>query len=72
MIRTLQMIFKNQEGRNVTISVPDARENLQAAEVEAAMMGILARNIFRTTGGDIAEASKAQVVSRQVDTLVEF
>lgn len=72
MIRTLQMIFKNQEGRNVTISVPDARENLQAAEVEAAMTGILARNIFRTTGGDIVEASKAQVVSRQVDTLVEF
>lgn len=72
MIRTLQMIFRNQEGRNVTISVPDARDDLQAGEVETAMTGILTRNIFRTTGGDIVEMAKAQVVSREVETLVEF
>ncbi len=66
------MIFFNEEGRNVTISVPDAREDIQAAEVEAVMENILQRNIFLTTGGEISGLNKAQVVSRDVETLVEF
>ena len=72
MIRTLQMVFRNHEGRNVTISVPDARDDLLAGEVEDTMTGILSRNIFSTAGGDIVEGLRAQVVSRQVDILVEF
>jgi hypothetical protein len=72
MIRTLQMIFRNAEGRNVTVSVPDARDDLQAAEVETVMNNILGRDIFRSPGGDLVEALKAQVISRQVETLVEF
>jgi hypothetical protein len=72
MPRTLQMIFFNEEGRNVTISVPDAREDIQAAEVETVMENILQRNIFLTTGGEISGLNKAQLVSRDVETLVEF
>jgi hypothetical protein len=72
MIRTLQMIFRNTEGRNVTISVPDARDDLQGAEVETVMNALVTRNIFATSGGEITEAIKGQVVSRQVETLVEF
>jgi hypothetical protein len=72
MTRTLQMIFRNSEGRNVTVSVPDARADLQPAEVETEMSEIIGRNIFQTSGGDILEAVKAQVVSRQVEILVEF
>lgn len=72
MARTLQMIFLNEEGRNVTLSVPDARSDLLPAEVEAAMTNILQRNIFLTGGGEISGLRKAQVVSRDVETLVEF
>lgn len=72
MIRTLQMIFRNAEGRNVTVSVPDARDDLLAADVETVMTNILGRDIFRSPGGALVEASKAQVISRQVETLVEF
>lgn len=66
------MIFRNEESRNVTISVADPREDLQASEVEAVMEAILERNIFDTNGGDIASLSKAQVVSRDVEVIVEF
>lgn len=66
------MIFRNEEGRNVTISIADARDDLQPTEVEAVMEAILQRNIFNTNGGDIASLSKAQVVSRDVDVIVEF
>lgn len=72
MIRTLQMIFRNVEGRNVTVSVPDARDDLLGVEVETVMNNILLRDIFRSPGGALLEAVKAQVVSRQVETLVEF
>ncbi|NLA27463.1 MAG: DUF2922 domain-containing protein [Firmicutes bacterium] len=72
MTRTLQMIFLNEEGRNVTISVPDARDDIEAVEVETVMSDILQRNIFLTTGGEISGLRKAQVVSRDVEILVEF
>ncbi len=72
MSRTLQMIFFNEEGRNVTLSVSDAQEDLLPAEVEMVMTNILQRNIFITAGGEISGLNKAQVVSRDVETLVEF
>ncbi len=72
MTRTLQMLFLNEEGRNVTLSVPDAREDLLPAEVETVMTNILQRNIFITAGGEISGLNKAQVVSRDVENLVEF
>lgn len=72
MSSTLQMIFRNEEGRNVTISIADPRDDLQVSEVEAVMTGILERNIFNTSGGDIGSLLKAQLVSRDVEILAEF
>lgn len=72
MSTTLQMIFYNEEGRNVTISMVDPRDDLEPAEVETAMNNILQRNIFRSTGGDISSLNKAQLVSREVEVLIEF
>jgi hypothetical protein len=72
MSSTLQMIFSNEEGRNVTISVADPRDDLEVAEVETAMTNILQRNIFGTSGGDISALNRAQLVSREVEILIEF
>lgn len=72
MSTTLQMIFRNEEGRNVTISVVDPRDDLEPAEVETAMENILQRNIFSSAGGDISSLNKAQLVSREVEVLIEF
>lgn len=72
MTRTLQMVFRNHEGRNVTVSVVDARPDLEAADVEHVMNNIISRNIFLTTGGELEEPVRAQVVTRAVESLVEF
>lgn len=72
MSDTLQMIFSNTEGRNITISVIDPDPELTALEVEAAMDSVITRNIFQTTGGDIVGKVRAQVVSRTVDVLSEY
>lgn len=66
------MIFLNEDGRNVTLSVPDARDDLEAEDVETVMSNILQRNIFLTKGGEISGLRKAQVVSRHVEILAEF
>ena len=72
MTRTLQLIFSNQENRNVTISVSEARADLTEVEVETVMNHILSRNIFTSSGGELVKGVRAQVVSREVETLVEF
>ncbi len=72
MTQTLQMIFQNEEGRNVTISVADARTDLVALDVETAMNSIVDENLFITGGGEIVKPVRGQIVSRQVQTLVQF
>jgi len=70
--KTLRMIFRNAENRTATISVSDPREDLGGAEVSAAMDLVIGTDIFDTTGGSITDKVRAEVVSRQVETIVEF
>lgn len=72
MTTTLQMIFRNEEGRSVTVSLVDPRDDLEADDVETVMNNILQRNIFHSSGGDISGLSRAQLISREVETLIEF
>ncbi len=72
MQETLRMIFKNVEGRNVAIVIPDPDSEITAAEVETVMDSVVTRNIFTTTGGDITAKVRAEVVARSVDVLADF
>ncbi len=72
MSATLQMIFRNFEGRNATVSVTDPDPALTLLNAEAVMDSILSRNVFMTTGGELEDKVRAQVVSRTVDVLGEF
>ena len=72
MTETLQMIFRNFDGRNTTVSVSDPDSELTALEVEEVMDSIVSKNVFHTTGGDIVDKVRAQVVSRSVNVLGEF
>ncbi|NLY42818.1 MAG: DUF2922 domain-containing protein [Clostridiaceae bacterium] len=69
MAAVLEMIFKNEEQKNVTISISDPVEDLTGAEVKAVMDNIIAKNVFTTSGGDIVQASGARIVSREVTEL---
>ena len=72
MSATLQMIFRNEEGRNATISVADPNAELTPLEVETVMDSIISRNIFNSSGGDLEAKVRAQIVSRTVDVLGEY
>ena len=72
MEQTLRLIFRNAEGRTVTMSLSSPKDTLASAEVDTAMDLIISANIFQTSGGNITEKVRAEIVSRQVETVIEF
>ena len=69
MNKTLQMLFTNEEGRTVTISVVDPKDNLTEAQVAAAMQTLLEKNVFISTGGALVAVVGARIVSRGVEPI---
>jgi len=70
--QTLRLIFRNAEGRTVTVSVNNPKDQLNVAEVNDAMDMVINSDLFQTSGGSITEKVRAEVVSRQVETILEF
>lgn len=68
MAKTLEMVFTNEAGKNVTISLAEPKDTLTAAEVQAVMQDIVTRNIFTTTGGGLATVVESRI--RTSDTVV--
>ncbi len=66
MSKRLEMIFKNEMGRNATIAVVNPREGLTGPEVQAAMNTIVANGVFTTPGGSLVEVVGARLVARDV------
>ncbi|NLV20479.1 MAG: DUF2922 domain-containing protein [Syntrophomonadaceae bacterium] len=63
MSRVLEMVFNTELGTSKTIRVVDAKDPLTGAEVSAAMDTIIAKNIFRSNGGELVGKIKAQIVT---------
>lgn len=72
MEETLRLIFRNTEGRTVTMSIKDPVEDLDAEDVEDAMDLIIGSDIFETSGGSIVEKVRAEIVARDVTTILDF
>ena len=68
-VQTLRMVFRNQAGRNVTITLDNPRDNLTAAEVEAAMDLVIARNIFTSSGGDLVSKQDIRIIDSATNDL---
>ncbi|GAV22839.1 DUF2922 domain-containing protein [Carboxydothermus pertinax] len=65
-MKVLEMIFQNQQGKNVTIRVQEPKGGLTKGEVDAAMNLILTKNIFTSSGGDLAGLKGSRIVERNV------
>lgn len=70
MTKTLQMLFINEDGRTVTISLPDPLDTLTALQVTAVMDMIVQKNAFVSTGGALVGSSGARIVSRGVEIIL--
>lgn len=67
--KTLVLIFQNQAGSPVRMSVSNVRDDVTDLEVRTAMETIIGKNIFDSTGGDLTTISGAEIVTRNVQEL---
>ncbi|NLL19031.1 MAG: DUF2922 domain-containing protein [Clostridia bacterium] len=63
------MIFRNEDGNRVTISVQEPRTDLTPQEVQEAMELITSNNVFTSNGGDLVSIESARLVTRDVEEL---
>ncbi len=69
MSKTLVMNFLNESGKKVAIRVNNVKDAVTEAEVAATMDVILAKNLFKSTGGDLKAKDSAELVDT---TTTEF
>ena len=64
--KVLQMVFKNENGDKVTISVDDPKDTLTETQIKTAMETIIEKNIFRKNNYDLVSAVEAKVVTKEI------
>ncbi|WP_092923901.1 DUF2922 domain-containing protein [Romboutsia hominis] len=64
--KKLVMTFKTSNGKNISLSVDDPRENLTESEIKSAMTLVLSKGVFIVNGEELAALVDAKVV--QTDT----
>lgn len=69
--KTLRLVFRNQEGKNVTISLGNPRSDVTSAEIEAAMDLVIARNIFTSSGGDLVSKQDIRLIDSTTNDLYD-
>lgn len=69
MTKTLEMIFRNEIGKEVTLSLADPKDNLTSAEVQTVMEAIVDRNIFNTKNGDLVQVVEGRIRTRDTVAL---
>lgn len=69
MVKTLQMVFQNQTGKNVSISIGDVKDGITSEEIKTLMQLIISKNIFESTGGDLTTIMSADVVTKDVQEM---
>lgn len=65
-MKRIELLFKNEEGNNVTISLDDPIEPVNPDTVGKVMDEIIAQNVFSSSGGDLVSKHAARVVERNV------
>lgn len=66
MSKRLELLFKNEEGRSVTLSVDDPIEPLDQVLITNSMNEIITGGTIVTSGGNLTAIIGARVVERNV------
>ena len=70
MVQTLEMVFRNESGKSVTLSLLEPKDDLTLTEVNSVMQDIIAKNVFSTTSGDLVQVVEARIRSNDMAVLV--
>lgn len=69
--KVLRMSFNNALGGSVSITLPEPKADLTAAQIEAVMDQIIAKNIFTGVGGDLVSKRDIKVIDTTTDDLYD-
>ncbi len=69
MTKKLQMVFKNSNNSNITLSIEDPRDDVNALEVKTAMDQIVVKDVFESKTGKIASALSAKIIATEITEL---
>ncbi len=70
MAKTLEMVFRSEGGKEITLSIADPKENLTLAEVTTVMEDIIAKQVFESSTGDLSQIVEARINSKDTAVLV--
>ena len=70
MSQRLDLVFRTQGGKKVTLVVPNPLAELMDSEVRTAMESLLAENIFTSSSGDLTEIVEAKVLNEETTYLI--
>ncbi|TGA98433.1 DUF2922 domain-containing protein [Sporolactobacillus shoreae] len=60
-MKRLNLVFLNEQGKSVTLSVNDPVEPADPAAVKSAMDEIIAQNVFISAGGTLTQIKSARI-----------
>lgn len=60
MEKTLELVFKNEEGAKKTITITYPRQDITRSEADDVMQTIIDKDVFETSGGPLVEAYDAR------------
>ena len=69
MAKRIELIFKNEIGRNVTISLDDPIDPADPVMVAQVMDQVLAEDVFVSPGGKLVTKVAARIVERNVEPI---
>lgn len=69
--KILRMTFENTSGSTTSITLPEPNEDILAADIEAAMDLIIAKNIFTTTGGELTAKRDIKIIDTTTNDLYD-
>jgi len=69
--KIVRLIFTTVTGKTFTITLPNPRVDLSKAEAEAVMDTIIAKNIFITSGGELAGKRDIRVIDTSTNDLYD-
>ncbi|GAF66286.1 DUF2922 domain-containing protein [Alkalihalobacillus trypoxylicola] len=69
MNKKLELLFENEAGRQVTISIDFPIEPVNPQDVLSSMLDMIQSNVITTADGGLKAIRGARLVDRQVETI---
>lgn len=69
MDKVLELVFRNGAGTEVTISLPNPKDDLKSTDTDTVMKDVIDKNVFNIKGGALSQIIGARIRVTDVTAL---